>query len=267
MPPCVVYRNLPTEGDHIVMRVETNNRVVRRNRQIAQYAFFISMAVWLAGLGVTFSGAFIESLPQELAWLEYGVTFVLPFALALALFAVHMTNLWIREPRPEQAIRDGLKGVSNKSILYHYYHTPAKHVLIAPQGVFVVVVRWQQGQLTVDGERWRQERSLVQRIAGAFRLDSLGDPVGEANRAKAYIQRILEPIAPDIDVQTLVVITDPRTDVDINDSPITVLYATEKKKPNLKTFMRSHPNKGSDLPLSPEQIEAFETATLPESAE
>lgn len=248
------------------MRVETNNRVVRRNRQIAQYAFFISMAVWLAGLAVSFSGAFTETLPENLGFLQYIVTLILPFALGLALFAVHMTNLWIREPRPEQAIRDGLKGVSNKSVLYHYYHTPAKHVLIAPQGIFVLVVRWQQGEITVKGERWRQQRSFIQLIAGVFRLDSLGAPVSEANRAVQYIQRILEPIAPDVTVKSLIVLTDPRAEATIEEeSPIPVLYTDEKKKPNLKVYMRSHPEKGGDLPLTPEQIEAFEHATLPES--
>lgn len=250
------------------MRVETNDRVVTRNRRIAQYSFFISMAVWLAGLFITFTGVSGNADPEQLGWIEITVTASLPFALALALFAVHMTNLWIREPRPEQAIRDGLKGISKKSVLYHYHHTPAKHVLIAPQGIFVLVVRWQQGELEVKGERWRQRRSLPARFAGMFRLDNVGDPVGEGERAAAYLQRVLEPIAGEVEVQPLIVLTDPRVEIEIvEDSPVPVLYADEKRDPNLKTYMRKHPNKGSDLPLTPEQIEAFEEATLPENEE
>ncbi|MEO1441441.1 MAG: nuclease-related domain-containing protein [Chloroflexota bacterium] len=246
------------------MRVETNDRIMRRNRKIAQYSFFISMGVWLAGLGVSFSGVFGDDASETLSLIEVGVTLTLPFALILALFAVYMTNLWIREPRPEQAIRDGLKGVSNKSVLYHYFHAPAKHVLISPQGVIVMIVRWQPGTMTVDGEKWRMERGVFGRMTGIFRLDGLGDPVGEAERAVEYIERILEPIAPDVDVEPLIVLTDPRAEADMTDSPIPVLYTDEKRKPNLKSFMRKHPDKGGELPLTDEQIEAFEKATLPE---
>jgi len=192
------------------MRVETNDRVIKRNRQIAQYSFFVSMGVWLSSMLVTFPGILGDRADTgAFSILEVGLTFALPFALVLALFAIHMTNLWIREPRPEQAIREGLKGVSKKSVLYHYYHSPAKHVLIAPQGVFVLIVRWQQGLIEVDGDKWRQKRSLAARIGGAFRLDNVGDPINESKRAINYLERVLEPITPDVDVQAIVVLTDP----------------------------------------------------------
>lgn len=245
------------------MRVETNLRIIKRNRQIAQYSFFISMAIWLAGLGITLLPLFTEMDPTQITWLEILPTIILPFGLALALFAVHMTNMWIREPRPEQAIRDGLKGISNKSVLYHYYHSPAKHVLIAPQGIFVMIVRFQNGNIVVDGERWQLQRSVLARFAGVFRLEGLGNPISEVERATEYIQRILEPIAPDVPVEGLIVFTDPRAEVEIKNSPVTILYADEKRKPNLKNFMRSHPNKQNDMPLTAEQLAAFEQATLP----
>ena len=245
------------------MRVETNVRVIKRNRKIAQYSFFVSMGIWILGLVVSFTDFFENQLASEMAWIEIAISLVLPFALGLALFAVYMTNLWIREPRPEQAIRDGLKGISNKSVLYHYYHNPAKHVLIAPQGIFVIVVRWQQGDIQVEEDKWRQQRGLFARFFGLFRLDNLGDPVGEAERAANYLKRVLEPIAPEIDVEAVVVLTDPRADAEVTDSPIPVLYTDEKRKPNLKDFMRNHPNKGSDVPLTKEQLGAFEEATLP----
>ena len=245
------------------MRVETNERIIKRNRQIAQYTFLVSMAIWLSGLGITLLPVFTDREPGDLGWLEVIPTLILPLGLVIALFAVHMTNLWIREPRPEQAIRDGLKGVSNKSILYHYYHTPAKHVLIAPQGIFVFIVRYQSGTIIVNGERWRMRRSPIARIGGLFRLDGLGNPNQEAQRAVDYMQRILEPIAPDVDVHPLVVLTDARVDISMDDSPIEILFTDEKQKPNLKNYMRKHPNKGSDLPLTEEQIAAFERATLP----
>lgn len=249
------------------MRIETNERIIKRNRQIAQSTFFISMAIWLASLVVTFMPLFGDATPTQLGWMELVSTLVLPFALGLALFAVHMTNLWIREPRPEQAIRTGLKGVSSKSIIYHYHHTPAKHVLITPQGIFVFIVRWQRGHIVVDEQnKWRFDRSLLARIPAIFRLERLGNPNAEAERAASYLHQLIDPIAPDVTIQPIIVITDPRTELTIhaNEVPYPVLYADEKQKPNLKSFFRKHPNKGlADLPLSDEQLAVFEEKTLP----
>jgi hypothetical protein len=254
------------------MRVQTNVRVIKRNRQIAQYAFFISMSVWLGSLAITFLPAFTDRSVDQLGWLELVATAVLPFALALALFAVYMTNLWIREPRPEQVIRDGLKGMNKKSVLYHYHHSPAKHVLISPQGVFVMVVRWQRGNIIVNGDKWRFQRSFLARFLSLFRLESLGNPVGEAERARSYLARLLEDIAPDVEIEPLLVITDPRAAITVqSDSPVPIVYANEKNpagdrlKPTLTDFMRERKTNNTEMPLTAEQIEAFDQATLPES--
>ncbi len=73
-------------------------------------------------------------------------TAILPIAFITTIVSVRMTNLWVRQPRPEVVIREGLKGLSNKSVLYSYYHFPARHVLICPQGVFAMVTRFQDGR-------------------------------------------------------------------------------------------------------------------------
>lgn len=256
------------------MRIRTNVRVIKRNRQIAQYSFFISMGIWLASLAITFLPVFTDRAPGELGWLDLASTIVLPFALGLALFAVYMTNLWIREPRPEQVIRDGLKGMNKKSLLYHYHHSPAKHVLIAPQGIFVMVVRWQRGNMVITNGRWTYRRSLLSNIPAMFRLDSLGRPFAEAERAAEYLQGLLDPIAPGIEVQPLIIVTDPRATFEVasdENLPIPVLFANEKNasgeklKPNLTEYMRKIKGNTKDLPLTEDQISAFEEATLPTS--
>jgi hypothetical protein len=256
------------------MQIRNNVRVIKRNRQIAQYSFFVSMGVWLASLSVTFLPVFTDRSPDEMGWLDLVATVVLPFALGLALFAVYMTNLWIREPRPEQVIRDGLKGMNKKSRLYHYHHSPAKHILIAPQGVFVMVVRWQQGHIIVRDGRWTFRRNLLSSIPAIFRLDSLGRPYAEAERAANYLQSLLDPIAPDVEVQPLIIITDPRAQFEVNgddEMPVPVLYANEKNingerlKPNLTDYMRKVKGDTKELPLTEAQIMAFEEATLPTS--
>src|SRR5215207_4056948 len=130
------------------MRVETNSKLVRRNRQIAQYLFFFSFGVLLLGLFVTNQQA---ASMQANDLLLGGIlpSLVVLLAFITTITSVRMTNMWVREPRPEVALREGLKGLSNKSVLYNYYHLPARHVLIAPQGVFVITTRFQEGRFTV----------------------------------------------------------------------------------------------------------------------
>src|SRR5690554_5817915 len=140
------------------MRVETNQKLVRRNRRIAQYLFFFSLAVLIGAFIVANAQMFSGSLPDP-DTLEGTLalvlpTLVLPIGVLASLFSVRMTNLWIRQPRPESAIREGLKGLSNKSVLYNYYHLPARHVLICPQGVFAITTRFQEGRYTVTGDKW-----------------------------------------------------------------------------------------------------------------
>ena len=88
-----------------------------------------------------------------------------------------------------------------------------------------------------------------------------------------------------MDVYPLIVFVDPRADLEIIDPTVPVLYATPKKEPSIKSFLRdiqveeeepeepksskgrrsskSKKPKTPSMPLTDEQIDAFEEATLP----
>lgn len=243
------------------MRVETNTKLVRRNRQIAQYLFFFSFGVLLLGLFLPY---------QQLATIEEGdpldplvslaPTLVVLLAFITTIASVRMTNLWVREPRPENAIREGLKGLSNKSVLYNYYHFPARHVLIAPQGVFAITPRFQDGRFTVEGDKWSTRRTPLGRIFSALRFDNIGNPTEDALRHAEHVKKLLAPIAPDVPVQPLIVFTDPRAEIMITNPTVPVLRAQDKLSPSLKDYLRGGSH--HKMPLTPEQIQAFEQATL-----
>ena len=87
------------------------------------------------------------------------------------------------------------------------------------------------------------------------------------------MSKILADIAPDVEVQPLIVFIDPKAEFEFEDQPETpVLYADPKRKPNLKSYLRDvkrdmvsdqKDKKNADLmPLTDEQIEAFEQATV-----
>lgn len=266
------------------MRIETNQKLVKRNTQIAQYLFFFSMGVLVIGFLVTNQQLLgVDPTSEQAVVLSLLVpSLILPVGLVTTLVSVRMTNLWIRRPRPEVVLQENLKGMGSKSVLYNYYHFPARHVLICPQGVFAIITRYQDGQHSVNGSTWRTYRRPMSRLFSIFRLDGLGDPNRDAQQAAQHVQSKLQPIAPDVLVQPLIVFVDPRVRLEINDPVIPVLHADTKLKPNLKDYLRDlkttpdeeepRGKKGtkkakdtstSAMPLTPEQIEAFEAATLP----
>ncbi|MEL7436074.1 MAG: hypothetical protein AAFN11_19165, partial [Chloroflexota bacterium] len=77
--------------------------------------------------------------------------------------------------------------------------------------------------------------------------------------------------APDVEVQPLVVFVSPKVEITFEgESSVPILFADEKKSPNLNDYMRDLNRAQKDniqqrvtLPMTDEQIEAFESATLP----
>lgn len=242
------------------MRVETNEKLLRRNRKIAQYMFFASFGIPIVGLFLINQQAATPTSQNVLVGFIIPLV-VLPAAYIITMLSVRMANLWVRLPRPEVVIPEGLKGVSSKSVLYNYYHLPARHVLIAPQGVFAIVTRFQDGQFAVDGEKWMTRKTTLGRLLGVFRMDSIGNPTEDARKAANHVKKLLEPVAPDVPVQPVIVFVDPRAQVNIINTDVPVVYANSKRDPNLKDYVRGL-GRENRVSLTPEQIEAFEEATL-----
>jgi hypothetical protein len=95
-----------------------------------------------------------------------------------------------------------------------------------------------------------------------IRRDGLGKPFVEAKRAADALQTQVASIAPEVEVLSLVVFTDPRAQIRISDPSIPVLFADPKQSANLKDYLRDFPKENRNS-LTPDQIEAFEEATLP----
>lgn len=247
------------------MRVELNQELVNRKRKHAQYLFFISMGILIASF-VIINPQLITGQTTEPDFFMAVIlpTLVLPIALVVTLASVNMTNQWIRQPRPEHLLQEGIKGLSNKSVLYQFYHSPANHVLICPQGVFAIVTRYQNGTHRVNGDSWSTDSSFFGRLLRVFRRDGIGDPTKEAREAAAHVQGLIAPIAPEVTVQPLIVFTDSTAQIIAENPTVPVLFANPKTEPNLIDYMRKLPKEGYQT-LTREQIAAFEAATLPQS--
>lgn len=236
------------------MRVETNDKLAYRNRQIAQYLFFASFGLLIVGL-------LISNVPVTTDG-DVGLSIllpaiVLPLAFISTMVSVRMTNLWVRTPRPEDAIREGLKGISNKSVLYNYFTFPARHILITPSGVYAMITRYQDGRYTVEGDKWTTHRNAISRLFSVLRFDSIRNPNEDAKAAAAQVQAMVDQVATGVTVQPLIVFVDPRAQVEMLNPTIPVLYPELKREPSLKSYIRDA-NKRPQPTLNAEQIEAFE---------
>ena len=252
------------------MRIVTNKRLVDRNKKISTYLFFGTFAVLIAGFVFINQSIFTGEAPP--LWIVLAQALVLPVAFGLTLASVRMTNLWARQPRPEAAIPEGLKGLSTKSTLYNYLHFPARHVLICPQGIFAIVTRWHDSSFSVENDQWTSHQKIWSRIASAIRFDGIGNPHRDAEKAVAKVKEFLTPIAPDVDVKPLIVFVEPDVQLNIKSTSIPVLYADPKREPSLKSYLRdlnreqsgddASDKRRNELPLTDEQLEAFDKATM-----
>lgn len=201
-----------------------------------------------------------------LLWVELALpAFILPIAFVSTLLSVRMTNLWVRLPRPEVEIAEGLKGIGNKTVFYSYYHFPARHVLITPQGVFAIVTRFQSGVIINEGNKWRVPRMLISRILSFFRFDNIGNPTIDALAAAAHVKTMLAEIAPDVPVYPVIVFVDKRVKLTLTNPDVPVVHAQNTLKPGLKDYVKSIP-KTAQKTLTSEQITHFETLSKIEAS-
>jgi hypothetical protein len=227
------------------MRIVTNQELIRKNRRTATWLFFFSMAILIFGFFVA-NGQVFGLVPEEDVFTVY--TIVTPIVLLIGfvttLTSVRMTNLWVRIPRPEIVIPEGLKGIQgrNKTSLYNYYHLPVRHVLITQQGIFPIVTRFQDGRFTVTGDKWKSHKGFFSTIFSFLRLDGIGNPNQDVEIARNYIKHLVEDYDSTIPIYPVVVFFDPRAEVEINDPTIPVVYADNKRTPNLKDYVQSFGN-------------------------
>jgi hypothetical protein len=249
------------------MRTVTNKKRVERNRRTATYLFIATMVILVGSFIFVNVSLFTGQEPNMLMFLLQALS--LPVAFVMTLLSIRMTNQWARRPFPEETLKEGMKGISKRSVLYNYYHDPARHVLIAPQGVFAIVTRWHEDHFSVEGDEWTTHKSAISKLFSSMRMDGVGNPTSDAEKAADHVRELLADIAPDVDVQPLVIFTNPNAELDITEPDVPVLYADDKEEPNLTGYMRElnrqqkdNMQQKSTLPLTEEQINQFEEQTV-----
>ena len=225
----------------IVLRDEVR---IARMKKFAKYASAIGFMVLIAGLVLGFIN------PQEFLWLQ---VLALPLGWLLSQVGLYLAHRYLRDPRPDEVLDDALRKAARKGRMYHYL-LPAPHVLLMPGGPIVFVAKFQAGDISVDGDRWRQKG--VSFLRKFFSQESLGNPTREAERdvkaLAAYINKNV-PEIEEVPIGAIIVFTTKHAgELDLEDSDIPAMHVTK-----LRGYFKQHVDR---TPLPEEEYEALQDA-------
>jgi hypothetical protein len=214
------------------MQVFTNEKLIESRARMGRIASLSGLVILVIGMVVSFT-------PQ---WLLASY-FAFICGLFVSTIGIYLANKWIREPRADQALVKGLKGLGDRYRLYNYL-LPAEHVLLSPYGLFVLTVKRQEGDIRCQGERWHQGFSW-RRIVGGFGGERLGNPTQEHRRDVEAMRQWLSTLLPEAEVpiEGAIVFPDPGANLTIVDPPVPVLVVKK-----LKSFLRGAAKRGTKMP-------------------
>ena len=187
------------------MNIYRNEKVIKRNARIAQFATMGGLAVLAGGMYVSFR------YPEQFA-ISMGALLV---GFILSQLGIFYSNRWGRRPRPDELIDQALKGMDKKFAIYHYV-TPVSHLLVGPSGIWILLPYYQRGTITFAKGRWKQKGgNLYLKI---FAQEGLGRPDLEVSGEMSALHNYLEKLLPEQELpelQAALVFTNPKTKIEI----------------------------------------------------
>ena len=210
------------------MRVYTNEPLIKARAKLGKRASLIGLLVLLAG--------FVISLMSSIPYSFYISLACLVIGFAVSNIGVYNANQWVKEPRADQVLVQGMKGLSNKFALYNYTWV-VPHVLLTPAGIGVFLVKSQEGKISAKGGRWRHAFS-ARRLFSFFGAEPLGNPERDLEMYTNAAKKSLAAQLPGVDVpiRSAVLFSSPKVDLSLENPPVTVL--TPKQ---IKGWMRGFP--------------------------
>jgi hypothetical protein len=226
------------------MKIIRNEKLVKRNSQIGQWTS-------LAALGVLGIGMYISFQRPDLV--AYSIT-ALIVGFGMTQVGLFFSNRWGRNPRPDEQLDAGLKGLPNEDTIYHYM-VPAAHLYVGSAGIWIFLPYHQRGRVAFQKNRWQLTGGgFMQSYMSIFGQEGLGRPelefASEADGIKKYLARKMdENEIPEIN--GALVFTNDQIEIEDSGAPLPAL-----KLKQLKDFMRQKSKERSVGPLTLQKISA-----------
>ena len=208
------------------------------------------IALSVAGILVLLGGMISTFVADPNRYVLY-TWLTLPIGFLLSQVGLYFSHRYVRRPRPDERLDEGLDKVAKDGRLYHY-HLPAPHVLLSPAGPIVLVAKFQSGNITVQGDKWKQTGLGLRRVFGQ---ESIGNPTAEAEYYVKQLAKFISQNAPELADQELpigaiIVFTMKNGGtLDLAQSSLPALHYSK-----LKGFWKQ---RKQDKPLSPQTYQAL----------
>lgn len=211
------------------MRVIVNEPLVESRSTWGRRIMSVGFAVLLFAILLSFN--------QQTVLGAYGVMLLGLMILNVGLF---VGGKWMRKPRADEMLDKALKGLNHGSRLYNYL-LPADHVLLAPGGLFVLTLKFQDGQITGRGDKWRRRLDLWGSIRALFE-PRLGNPSRQARKEAARVQAWVQTHLPEVEVpvRPIIVFVHPKAQLQLEE-PSVPAVALADLKAYLRTTQKENP--------------------------
>jgi hypothetical protein len=217
-------------------------------KQIGQWTSLAGMLALIGGLVMAFTALdgssniiFYQLLALMGGWV-------------LSQVGIYLAHRYVRSPRPDQVLDQQVKKVARDGRFYHFL-LPAPHVLLTPQGIIIFITKFQSGNISVQGDKWRQKGIGLRRLFGQ---EGLGNPTREAETSVAAIASYLRKHAPTVEevpIAPVIVFTAKQAgELDLSGSDIPAVHFAK-----LKTFLRQQRGKKAS-PMPAADYEAIKIA-------
>jgi hypothetical protein len=200
------------------MRIIRHSSYIKQRKRRARWLALIGFAVLTSTLFIALNPSML--LPAYVAMLLGFITFNI---------GMQQIGRWSRNPRNDQLIDKHLDKLGDRYVLVHYPQVGNKrvdHLLIYPGGAIVINAKEIDGEVSVNGARWRRKSKGLRRFL-SFSGPQLGQPGIETDNSIALTEDFLEKNQMEIDVNGIIVFLHPLTELDVEEPEYPVLHGDE----------------------------------------
>ena len=233
------------------MKILINEKTIARNAKIGSYTSIGALLILAGGMYISF----VYPTQLYISFLALLVGFI------LSQVGIFFGNRWGRHPRMDERLTSALKGLTKDYTIYHFM-TPANHLLVGPAGIWLIEPYYQKGTIVYQGGRLKQKGGgIMLAYLKIFAQEGLGRPEMEASAEvdslKAFFKKAQGEGQPAPTINTVIVFTDEKIQLETEGSPIPVV-----KIEQLKEFLRV---KAKQTTFSPAEIKQV-TDLLPQDS-
>ncbi len=165
------------------MKLSVNHKLIARNKRIAQYILYVSLALLVVGFIWS-----IRNTDPEKALIGWAILIPSYF---LVQISIYMANRWGKSPRPDEIVIQTLKGLNDEYTLYNYT-TPVPHLLVGPHGIWVLNFYHHKGEISFDSKKLKYRQKGGAGLIGKYLgQDGLPNIIREAGNLQKDIDTYL----------------------------------------------------------------------------